>query len=76
MDELHQKYVFDEFFKVNGQSSANEGFGLGPAVVERLAAFVDGSSVGLQSRVGRGSVFKFKVPLKAYPSLNIRDPHP
>ena len=76
IDELHQKHVIDEFFKVNEQSSADEGFGLGLSVVKRLAAFVEGSSVTLQSRVGRGSVFKFRVPLKAYTRLNTRDLHP
>lgn len=62
----HQARVFDEFYKVNEQSSADAGFGLGLSIVERLAAFVEGSSISLQSRVGRGSVFKFKVPLTMY----------
>lgn len=66
IDHLHQAHVFDEFFKVNEQSSADEGFGLGLSVVKRLAALVEGSSVTLQSRSGRGSVFKFRVPLAAY----------
>lgn len=62
----HQARVFDEFYKVNEQSSADEGFGLGLSIVERLAAFVEGSSISLHSRVGRGSVFKFKVPRTMY----------
>lgn len=68
IDPLQQAHVFNEFFKVNEQSSADEGFGLGLSVVKRLAAFVDGSSITLQSRVGRGSVFKFSVPLTGYSS--------
>lgn len=63
---VHLAHVFEEFYKVNEQSSADEGFGLGLSVVKRLAAFVDDSSVTLQSRVGRGSVFKFRVPLAMY----------
>ncbi len=72
IDPMQQTHVFKEFFKVNEQSSADEGFGLGLSVVKRLAAFVEGSSVTLQSRVGRGSVFKFRVPLSAYIDTNSR----
>jgi signal transduction histidine kinase len=66
IDNLHQTQVFDEFFKVNEQSSADEGFGLGLSVVKRLAALVEGSSVTLHSRPGCGSVFKFRLPLAMY----------
>ncbi len=66
IDPKLQAHVFNEFFKVNEQSSADEGFGLGLSVVKRLAAYVEGSSVSLRSKIGRGSVFKFSVPRSVY----------
>lgn len=76
IDGVHLAHVFEEFYKVNEQSSADEGFGLGLSVVKRLAAFVDDSSVTLQSRVGRGSVIKFRMPLAMYSNAHESPPVP
>jgi signal transduction histidine kinase len=66
IDGDHHDQVFDEFFKVNEQSSSDAGFGLGLSVVKRLTELIDGSSVTMRSRLGQGSVFRFKLPLSMY----------
>lgn len=66
IEARHQAHVFQEFFKVNEQSSADEGFGLGLSVVKRLSTYIEGSSVSMKSKLGRGSVFKFQLPLTIY----------
>ncbi len=55
--------VFDEFVQLrNPGRDARHGSGLGLAIVRRLAAILD-LPVTLESRPGRGSVFKVSVPL-------------
>jgi signal transduction histidine kinase len=66
IEPAHHAYIFDEFYKVGEPSSADEGFGLGLSVVKRLAAFIEGSSIAVQSQLGRGSVFKLQVQLGMY----------
>lgn len=58
--------IFNEFFKVHEHSSADEGFGLGLTVVKRLSTYIKGSNIVLKSKLGRGSVFRFEVPLEIY----------
>jgi signal transduction histidine kinase len=70
IDETHHEHIFDEFYKVGEHSSADEGFGLGLSVAKRLATHIDGYSLSIRSRIGRGSVFKLHVPLTDYPHLN------
>lgn len=70
IDSAHHDDVFEEFFKVGEQSSADEGFGLGLSIVKRLATFVEGASIIVQSKLGRGTVFKFKVLLSLYAPLD------
>lgn len=62
IDSYHQQHIFDEFYKVGEHSSADEGFGLGLSVAKRLATHISGHSLTIQSRPGRGSVFKLRVP--------------
>ncbi len=62
-----QQHVFDEFYRINRpRDSANDdgyrrGLGLGLSTVQRLAELLD-TKVQLKSRVGRGSVFSFRLP--------------
>lgn len=58
----HHEHIFDEFYKVGEHSSADEGFGLGLSVAKRLATHIDGHHLTIQSRIGRGSVFKLRIP--------------
>ena len=63
----HQRHIFDEFYRVDRPegSSSDEGhrrgLGLGLSTVQRLAELLD-TCVELKSRVGRGSVFSFRLP--------------
>ncbi len=56
----HQKRIFSEFYKVPAHSGTTDGFGLGLAIVSRVAASM-GHPVGMKSRPGRGSVFSVTV---------------
>jgi signal transduction histidine kinase len=59
--------IFNEFFKVPGHKIAtDEGFGLGLSIVRQLSQLVVGSEITVQSRLHRGSVFKFSVPDSLY----------
>jgi signal transduction histidine kinase len=52
-----QKLIFDEFYQTgNPERSAAKGFGLGLAIVRRLAQQL-GAEVTLESASGRGSRF-------------------
>lgn len=52
--------IFDEFYKVP-QRGTNDGFGLGLALVRRLAEMMDYPLI-LQSQLARGSMFRIRVP--------------
>ena len=55
---VHQPRVFDEFFQVgNPERDHRKGFGLGLAIVSRLAALL-GGRVELRSRLHGGSCFR------------------
>ncbi len=64
----HQQAVFQEFYRVP-QAGTDEGFGLGLAIVSRLARALQ-HPVGMVSRPGRGSVFWLELdePLSDDPS--------
>jgi two-component system, sensor histidine kinase len=66
IDVEHQTRVFEEFYKVGDLTSTDEGFGLGLSAVKKLSAYAENSSIGMQSRLGRGSVFRFTLPLSVY----------
>jgi signal transduction histidine kinase len=54
--------VFDEFYQVGNQErDRSKGLGMGLAIVRRLAQLM-GLPLEVQSRVGRGTVFKLLVP--------------
>ena len=54
---MHQREIFREFYKVPTHTGTEEGFGLGLYIVSRLTHIL-GHPLTLQSRAGRGSVFR------------------
>jgi signal transduction histidine kinase len=72
----HQERVFEEFFRIDGQTengrhdaAGRRGLGLGLATVQRLADLL-GTRVAMRSKLGTGSVFSFVVPeTEPLPSL-------
>ncbi|MEJ8837203.1 sensor histidine kinase [Ramlibacter sp. AN1133] len=53
----YQREIFREFYKVPGHTGTEEGFGLGLYIVARLTHIL-GHPLTLQSRMGRGTVFR------------------
>ncbi len=55
--------IFDEFYQVdNPQRDRTDGLGLGLFIAKRSIALL-GGQITCRSRVGRGSVFEFRLPL-------------
>lgn len=55
--------IFSDFIQLgNPERDRRKGLGLGLAIARRLARLI-GSEIGLNSREGRGSVFRFDLPL-------------
>lgn len=59
----HPSRVFDEFYRValSGSAAYSDGLGLGLATVQRLAD-LQGATVRLRSRPGRGTVVSVLLP--------------
>ena len=64
--------IFQEFHQCKTPGSNKEGFGLGLAIVRRLADLLD-HQVTVESEAGRGSCFCIRVPVVTRPTLI--DPH-
>jgi signal transduction histidine kinase len=61
----HQERIFDAFTQVDGSSTRRyEGIGLGLSLASRLVEMMNGR-IGLESREGQGSRFRFSVPMEA-----------
>lgn len=54
--------IFNEFHQVKARGSSNEGFGLGLAIVRRLADLLE-HEIGVRSTPGKGSCFSVMVPV-------------
>ncbi|WP_299922256.1 PAS-domain containing protein [uncultured Pelagimonas sp.] len=62
IDEEDQLTIFEEFRRLDPNASANEGLGLGLAIVERACARL-GHALDLKSIPGQGSCFMVTVPI-------------
>jgi two-component system, sensor histidine kinase len=63
--ESQQHQIFEEFYQVgNPERDRSRGFGLGLAIVRRIADMLD-HPISVRSVVGKGSVFSVTVPLAA-----------
>ena len=61
----HREAIFEEFFRIGTPGSGQEkGLGLGLSIVRRCAGLL-GYAISVESREGRGSVFKVLLPLAA-----------
>ena len=59
----HLEKIFEEFYQIhNPERDRNKGLGLGLAIVRRTAALM-GAAVCCRSRLGRGTVFEFRLPV-------------
>ncbi len=58
----HLGHVFEPFYRVPGQD-AKSGVGLGLAIVKEIVN-AHGGEVGVESEVGKGSAFRFTLPLR------------
>lgn len=71
-------HVFDEFYRVGDTTVARGGLGLGLYIVQRFAQLL-GHEVEVQSRPGKGTVFRVTVsraePLPAQIERSIRESH-
>lgn len=64
-----QAEIFEEFLQLgNPERDRQNGLGLGLAIAKRIAKLL-GTRIELRSRPGRGSVFRFALPLAASDSL-------
>lgn len=61
----HREAIFEEFFRIGAPGTGQEkGLGLGLSIVRRCASLL-GYGISVESREGRGSVFKVSLPLAA-----------
>jgi PAS domain S-box-containing protein len=72
----HIPQIFDEFFQLNNpQRDRTRGLGLGLSIAKRAMALL-GGEITCRSRVGRGTVFEFRLPLLETQSWIVRQSTP
>ncbi|MET0535248.1 MAG: PAS domain-containing sensor histidine kinase, partial [Steroidobacter sp.] len=55
-------FIFDEFFQVGvARNTARDGYGLGLAIVQRIATLLD-LRIDVQSQIDKGSTFSLELP--------------
>ena len=64
IDEGQLEEIFKEFHQTKTPGSSTEGFGLGLAIVRRLADLLE-HDIGVESEPGKGSMFYVSVPIVA-----------
>jgi signal transduction histidine kinase len=66
----HHTRIFDEFYQLDSATTRQvEGTGLGLSLTRRLVE-LHGGSISLESEVGKGSVFTFRLPLAGLEASN------
>ena len=73
--EERRDAIFQEFQRGEAGEQGGQGFGLGLAIVRRLAIALD-HPVGLRSKVGKGSMFSVTLPLASRPEVEAIAPQP
>jgi len=63
----HLSRLFEQFYRVPGQDDKS-GIGLGLAIVKEIVR-AHGGDVGVESELGKGSIFHFSLPLMDKPSV-------
>jgi signal transduction histidine kinase len=79
IDDSNMQKIFNEFYKVNHkkanylglvvEKTHHEGLGLGLAIVKKLSSRLKDTDILVRSRLGRGTVFTFTVPLDRFKVL-------
>ncbi|HVB61235.1 MAG TPA: ATP-binding protein, partial [Ktedonobacteraceae bacterium] len=64
ISEKDQAHIFDRFYRVHNKETSNvDGLGLGLYIASKLI-IQHGGRMWLESKLGKGSVFSFSLPLK------------
>lgn len=66
----HIGHMFEQFYRVPGQDEKS-GVGLGLAIVKEIVQ-AHGGEVSAESEIGKGSVFRFTLPLRAEARTSIQ----
>jgi len=62
LDDSEISYIFDRFYQVNKSRVSSGSFGLGLSIAKSVVEMHKGS-IGVESKLGSGSVFKVTLPL-------------